>query len=725
MKVTRLFSAIALTMITALLFVMLLSPAAPARADDDQPPPRTRANSPEAFVTIYVDRSDDANVTACSAAANDCTLRGAINKANGDLANIYTIYFSPIVTAVNVAAALPTITANDTWIYGINGVPRIDALNMTTGDVFTINADRARIAGLSIVNGNEADEFANIKIGGGTRIEIENNYLGTLPGATSCATSGVTRNAFIGVWIDSGVSGSSGAGNGAVYVYGNTIGCHGIVGIGLLGADYVRIGERPDGAASANYIGVSASGITLTNAFDGVSLATTAGNAPRNNLIANNVIAGNGVSGIIIIGSGTPNSNSAYNNVIRANRIGVGPTGTPVINGEYGVYIGNGAFQNFIGGAADADRNIISGNTGYGVFITDSVGIGVLGNYIGTNVSGTAALGNGSVGVLIGGGSANIVGGAIYGIFPAVKGNRIQYNGGRGVQLSSGTHTNQVLANDIRYNAGSGVGIDSGAYDNLVGGSVITSQNVIRENGGYGVILRDNTTTGNVVKYNNIEYNSLDGILIDDDAHDNQIGGDGPSDYNLINANGGSGIWINSSGPNWVSYNYISLNAHYGVLLDIGTQGARITNTTIAQNGYDGIGVRGTAPLLDLNRWSNVSIYDNAGLGIDRFVISDTANIVNAPFAKITSISTAGGSTTLTGTGQNGSVVEVYGVAPDPSGFGEGKTYLGTDTVSSGQWTLSVPSSAASCFTLFESLLGTSSEFGPSSCRTFLPTVLK
>jgi hypothetical protein len=397
MKIARLLSIMALSAIISLLVLVALSPtsAAPVWADDDQPP-RTRATAaPEAFLNIYVDRSDDANVTTCSNAANDCTLRGAIGKANGDLANIYTIYFSPTVAAVNLSTPLPTITANELWIIGINGVPRIDALNMTNGNVFTVNANQVRLAGLSIVNADESIQGADIRISGGTQHQIESNFLGVLPGATGCTFGNVTQNSFYGVTIDAAVTGSSDSGSGSVYVYGNTIGCHAGSGIGVSGADYVRIGEMPNGTASANNIGVNAGGITLTNSIYGVYLATQLdNNAPRNNLIANNIIAGNSLGGVVIIGNGTPNSNSAYNNVVRANRIGVGPSGTRLPNGVYGVYLTNGAFQNFIGGADAADRNIISGNNGTGVVISGSVGIGVLGNYIGTNVSGTAALGN-------------------------------------------------------------------------------------------------------------------------------------------------------------------------------------------------------------------------------------------------------------------------------------------------------------------------------------------
>jgi hypothetical protein len=731
MKIKRLLSVMTLTAIIGVAVILFMSPAAPVQADDDQPP-RTRVEAPNEVI-LYVDRTDDANVSTCNTgAANDCTLRGAINKANGDTSNVYTIYFTPTVSVVNLANPLPTIIANDLWIVGFNGMPRIDALNMAVGYVLNINASRGKIAGLSIVNASDASQVAGIRITGGTQIEINNNYLGTLPGATNCTPSGVTRNTFYGVSIDGAVTGSSGAGNGSVYVYDNTIGCHTGSGIVVGGADYVRIGELPNGTASANYIGVSASGMTLTNDIYGIYLATVASsNAPRHNIIANNVIAGNGLSGVAIIGNDTPNSNSAYNNVVRANRIGVGLTGTRVSNGGHGVYITAGAFQNFIGGASDADRNIISGNNGHGVWISDSVGIGVLGNYIGTNVLGTASLRNSISGVNISGGSANIVGGAIYGIIPAVKGNRIQYNLGSGVQLSSGTNTNQVLANDIRYNLGNGVNLVSGASDNIVGGDVITSLNIIGNNGSYGVYLHGSTTTGNVVKYNDILNNGIDGVTIQADAHDNEIGGSVPQAFNLIRYNNGSGIWVIDSGPNTISYNGLVGNGKYGVILDgSSTQGTIISNTVMTQNGYDGIGERNGA---GANFWNRVSIYGNGGLGIDKEASSDTANVVNAPTLVITSVNRSTGMVQGRASASAFLVIteiELYRVELDPSGYGEGKTYVGSAvTDANGNWQIVDSSPGSGCYTAFESLvvvvpLG-SSEFSRTSCSVMLPAVLK
>ena len=73
-------------------------------------------------------------------------------------------------------------------------------------------------------------------------------------------------------------------------------------------------------------------------------------------------------------------------------------------------------------GGAPADRNIISGNTSYGIFIGSFTGGTIQNNYIGTDVTGTVARpndigirllgGSGTTGVLIGGpGGGNLISG--------------------------------------------------------------------------------------------------------------------------------------------------------------------------------------------------------------------------------------------------------------------------------------------------------------------------
>jgi hypothetical protein len=72
--------------------------------------------------------------------------------------------------------------------------------------------------------------------------------------------------------------------------------------------------------------------------------------------------------------------------------------------------------------------------------------------------------------------------------------------------------------------------------------------------------------------------------------------------------------------------------------------------------------------------------------------------------------------------------VELYTIAADPSGFGEGRDYLGqTMTNASGVWTITFAGSSAGCYTAFQTrygLSGTSSEFGPNSCHNlYLPLI--
>jgi hypothetical protein len=69
------------------------------------------------------------------------------------------------------------------------------------------------------------------------------------------------------------------------------------------------------------------------------------------------VISGNGTYGMLIWGSGKDG------NTVEGNYIGTDVSGTVALpNGESGVYIGVGAENNTIGGAADGEGNLIAFN---------------------------------------------------------------------------------------------------------------------------------------------------------------------------------------------------------------------------------------------------------------------------------------------------------------------------------------------------------------------------
>jgi len=124
--------------------------------------------------------------------------------------------------------------------------------------------------------------------------------------------------------------------------------------------------------------------------------------------------------------------------------------------------------NNTIGGNSADDRNIISGNTTQGIFVTNfsaptSGSTIIRNNYIGVAADGTTPMGNEMDGIWINGTSFNMIGGES-GQDPAFS-NIIANNGRNGVALSEGfenvvPYSNAILGNSIYGNAS--LGIDLG-----------------------------------------------------------------------------------------------------------------------------------------------------------------------------------------------------------------------------------------------------------------------
>jgi len=142
-------------------------------------------------------------------------------------------------------------------------------------------------------------------------------------------------------------------------------------------------------------------------------------------------------------------SNSNTNSVI-GNYLGTDATGTQDRgNSVAGVYVSTQASSNRIGGATAGERNIISGNNNKGILIENASGNLVQGNYIGTDVNGTANLGNGNAGIdILNNANNNTIGGAAAG-----AGNRIAFNQNVGVYLDPNCVNNLISRNAIFSNA--------------------------------------------------------------------------------------------------------------------------------------------------------------------------------------------------------------------------------------------------------------------------------
>ena len=225
------------------------------------------------------------------------------------------------------------------------------------------------------------------------------------------------------------------------------------------------------------------------------------------------------VRGLAIHSFSGPGVRSQTNggNTIEGNFIGTGVTGTVNLgNSTEGVNMSTS--NNVIGGTIPAARNVISGNDGFGVVVGGS-GNEVIGNFIGTDVTGTVDLGNG--GGVRSVGANNIIGGTT----PAAR-NVISGNDGSGVDITFSTAMNNLVQGNFigtqldgtspLANGQDGVRLGNGANNNTIGGIASGAGNTIAYNSAfYGVHVTGASTTGNEIRGNSIHSNSGAGIQND------------------------------------------------------------------------------------------------------------------------------------------------------------------------------------------------------------------
>jgi hypothetical protein len=283
---------------------------------------------------------------------------------------------------------------------------------------------------------------------------------------------------------------------------------------------------------------------------------------------AGNIISGNFIDGIQI------NADSVE---VTGNDIGTNKQGTAAMgNQRNGVFVMSQGGV-LIGGTDAGARNVISGNGIVGIWIENgSNDVTVLGNRIGTNAAGTAALKNIKSGMHVSG-TNHQIGSSEWG-----AGNLISGNGGAGISVVApateikiqnnmiGTDPTgtAALGNDI----GVEIGLTNGAYSVLIGGSIYGEGNLISGNHQQGLLLYNNAQVyGNRIGMDQGGQNELpngaDGILIKGD--NNRIGT--PHDPNSIAHNGRHGVAVitesGSAAGNTISGNNIWDNSGLGIAL--------------------------------------------------------------------------------------------------------------------------------------------------------------
>ena len=144
---------------------------------------------------------------------------------------------------------------------------------------------------------------------------------------------------------------------------------------------------------------------------------------------------------------------SSKDNSITNNYIGTDASGTVALAQAGGVGIGSGNPYFSVGNSITG--NVISGNTGDGVFVGYlSGGTSISGNWIGTDAAGLLPLGNGGAGINMNYPDCNCLAGS-----NSVENNVIAYNGGPGVHVDGIGPLVWILGNSIHDNVGLGLDI--------------------------------------------------------------------------------------------------------------------------------------------------------------------------------------------------------------------------------------------------------------------------
>jgi hypothetical protein len=448
------------------------------------PPPYDASPAPQSTTTVTVTSIADSGAG---------TLREALeHPAEGT-----TIVFDPLVfpaknpATIALATELPEISQRYVTIDASNAGVILDGTNVPQGDGLRITGAHCNVMGLTILH------FPRMGI------ELSADF---------CQIGG---NRLVG-------TGPSGQGN---VLSGNRLyGAH-------LGGWY--------NSATGNFVGVDATGTKAMPNFDGVFVSdwafyvTVGGTIPGEG----NLISGNQNINLDSWGDHTR---------IIGNSIGLDVSGTKAVSQETfsNITLESGAMDNVIGGTTPQERNIISGaNVGIVFSDANSYCCSVIGNYIGTDVSGTKAIGN-HEGVLLWTSGNHRVGGTRPGEANVICGNQ------NGVQLNGyGVSDNLVLGNSLGYDANGkplqnecAISMNMGQKHAVIGGYTRSEGNRIY-GGSISMRIGNRGIQACYLAGNEVENPTGLNIYFEDGANNNFVQGNvfGKTNSNVIRVDNGEG----------------------------------------------------------------------------------------------------------------------------------------------------------------------------------------
>ncbi len=305
---------------------------------------------------------------------------------------------------------------------------------------------------------------------------------------------------------------------------------------------------------AGNFVGTDATGmVAKPNRDSGIVLGSFVGIGSSN---------GNTIGGLTPASRNVISGNGSFNlhiepsngNLIVGNFVGTDATGAAALTSNP-IRAGIFAFSsgdNTIGGNTANARNIISGNNGHGVEVSGILTTRIQGNYVGTDVTGTVAV-------------ANADGMVVYGGSIDVSGNVISGNLGIGLSIGDGTARGNLIGTDYTGTKALGNGGRAVIMSaSRLGGTTAADRNVIANNGdGVFALYGGNVIQGN---YIGTDISGLvpmgnaggDGGIHVGGGQNDLIGGTTPGARNVIASNGYREIYVNNCpGPVVIQGNYV------------------------------------------------------------------------------------------------------------------------------------------------------------------------
>ncbi len=370
---------------------------------------------------------------------------------------------------------------------GIGIVLDVSGGNFIEGNYIGLNTDGTDSlpngeVGLAIFGGSAGNVI------GGITPDMRNVISGNRWTGIAIATTVGGGNIVLGNYIGTSADGKTALGNGGNGIFVNcpndTIGglidgCRNIISANVNPNIFISASGQAT-VVQGNYVGTDVTGsVGLLNFSNGINIRSSNNIIGDASINGRNVVSGNQQPDIYILGPGVSG------NKVIGNFVGIGVSGRDSLGDGNGIVLDN-ASNNTIGGSAPGERNVVSGHAFPAIFIKNPSATGnkIIGNYLGTDSTGTIRIGN-SKGITIDGAVGNTIGGKV-----ASDGNLICSSSGYGIEVRNGASGTNIQNNYIGTNSDNETGLGNDSDAIFINASQDTiSNNTIAYSKGAGIYV--------------------------------------------------------------------------------------------------------------------------------------------------------------------------------------------------------------------------------------------